>query len=180
MTTISLERISNWYGNSYVSSSRKQNSQDVKTAISKMHWEDKIGTYRTVKNVVNFAAPLLASLVNRTTFSAFSWVTPGITAATTLTFLIPHEIAFYFHSASGNYGNPLKRMAALAGNSALEATSLLVISTLARDYLYIPRYVAYPILSGTWAVAKGNLNFYILSWPVHPDIDVKIAKTTYV
>jgi len=182
MKTVFLEKTTSFLGHTYVGTNtkKKQIPEDVQNAISKMHWMDKIGSYRTIKNVAIFSGPLFAALFNPTSFSAFSWVTPGITAITTCSLLIPHEMSFYLRSGVSENDNPLKRMAALAGNAALETSVLMVISTLARDYLYIPRYVSYPLLSGVFALGKGNISLYTLAWPEQKEMDIKITSEKYV
>ncbi|MBS0628707.1 MAG: hypothetical protein JSS30_00610 [Verrucomicrobia bacterium] len=179
MTTVHLKQTPGWFYNTYKALPNvQQASDDTKKGIHKIVWEDKTNSYRTIKSVGNLAGPLLFGLFNPTSLSMFSWITPGLAAIATGVGAIPHEVLFKLTTKpfKGSTESPaFKRIVALAGNSALEATVLMVISTLAQDYLYIPRYVSYPALGVTCALLKVNLNLYALTWPAKPKIDVKIS-----
>lgn len=181
MTTVYLKKAPGWFYNSYESSDDSQSTKLVKKGITKQVWSDKKGIYQQIKSIGNLAGPILASWVNPTSFSAYSWIGPGIAALTTAICLIPHEAVFSVRPDISERGKPLKQVAALAGNSMLEATMMMVISTLARDYLYVPRYMSYSALAGSALVFKAGVNLYHLTWPTDlPNVKVKVeaAKET--
>ena len=141
-------------------------------------WEDKTDSYRKIKGIGNVVGPALASrvvsLVNLT--SAYSWVTPPVAAITTFIFALPHEVLFKCNSYLSDSGSSLKNVAVLSFNSAVEAGIMMVCSTLAQDYLYIPRWVTYSTLGLASWYFKANLNLYESSWPETVNAKVK-AKT---
>lgn len=158
-----------WFYNTY---------KGEEAAIERKVWEDKNESYRKIKGIGNFVGPALAarvaSYVEFTYIeSMYSWVTPAIAAAATLTCALPHEVLFKCNSYVSDSGSSLKNVAVLSFNAAVEASIMMVFSTLAQDYLRIPRWVTYSTLGIASTYFKANLNLYASSWPETATAKVK-------